>query len=131
MAAMRVLFDSHAFVWFLAGDQRFSERARRVVAAEDTVACVSAVTAWEIANKVRLGKWPEAAALAGSFSDIIDEHGFEPISITVDQARVAGFLARAHRDPFDRMLAAQAQIEGMPLITADSAFQAFGTQVLW
>src|SRR5215210_4853515 len=128
---MRVLFDSHAFVWFLAGDKRFSHRARDVVMADDTVACVSAVTAWEIANKVRLGKWPEAATLAGSFGDVIDEHGFEPIPITVEQARVAGFLPGVHRDPFDRMLAAQAQIEGMPLVTADPAFQSFGTQVLW
>jgi PIN domain nuclease of toxin-antitoxin system len=128
---MRVLFDSHAFVWFLAGDERFSRRARDVVTADDTVACVSAVTAWEIANKVRLGKWPQAATLAGSFGEMIDEHGFEPIPITVEQARVAGFLAGMHRDPFDRMLAAQAQIEGMPLVTADPAFQSFGTQVLW
>jgi|SRR5947209_6581376 len=128
---MRVLFDSHAFIWFLAGDRRFSDRARGVVTAEETVACVSAVTAWEIADKVRLGKWPQAAALAGSLGAIIDEHGFEPIPITLEQARVAGFLASAHRDPFDRMLAAQAQIEGMPLVTADPAFRSFGTQVLW
>ena len=128
---MRILFDSHAFVWFLAGDKRFSHRAREVVTAEDTVVCVSAVTAWEIANKVRLGKWPEAESLAVSLSDVIAEHGFEPIAITVEQARVAGFLASAHRDPFDRMLAAQAQIEGIPLVTADPAFRSFGTQVLW
>jgi PIN domain nuclease of toxin-antitoxin system len=128
---MRVLFDSHAFVWFLAGDKRFSRRARDVVIADDTVACVSAVTAWEIANKVRLGKWPEAATLAASLGDMIDEHGFEPIPITVEQARVAGFLGGVHRDPFDRMLAAQAQIERMPLVTADPSFQSFGTQVLW
>jgi len=128
---MRVLFDSHAFVWFLAGDERFSQRAREVVTADDTIACVSAVTAWEIANKVRLGKWPEAEPLAASLSDVIDEHGFEPIAITVEQARIAGFLTGAHRDPFDRMLAAQAQIEGIPLVTADPAFRLFGTQVLW
>ena len=128
---MRILFASHAFVWFLAGDKRFSHRAREVVTAEDTVVCVSAVTAWEIANKVRLGKWPEAESLAASLSDVIAEHGFEPIAITVEQARVAGFLASAHRDPFDRMLAAQAQIEGIPLVTADPTFRSFGTQVLW
>lgn len=128
---MRVLFDSHALVWFLAGDKRFSSHARDVVMADDAIACVSAVTAWEIANKVRLGKWPQAASLAASLTDIIAEQGFEPIPITLEQARVAGFLASVHRDPFDRMLAAQAQIEAIPLVTADPAFRTFGTQVLW
>jgi PIN domain nuclease of toxin-antitoxin system len=101
------------------------------VIADDTIVCVSAVTAWEIANKVRLGKWPQAASLAASLTDIIAEQGFEPIPITLEQARVAGFLASVHRDPFDRMLAAQAQIEAIPLVTADPAFRTFGTQVLW
>jgi PIN domain nuclease of toxin-antitoxin system len=99
--------------------------------AEETIACVSAVTACEIANKVRLGKWPEAVMLAASFGDIIGEHGFESLPITIEQARIAGFLPGDHRDPFDRMLAAQAQTEGMPLVTADPVFRAFGTQVLW
>ena len=128
---MRILLDSHAFVWFLAGDTRFSDRAREVMAAEDTVTCVSAVTAWEIANKVRLGKWPQAATLAASLSDVIEEQGFEPLPITVEQARVAGFLIGVHRDPFDRMLAAQAQTEGLPLVSADPAFRSFGTVTLW
>jgi PIN domain nuclease of toxin-antitoxin system len=128
---VRVLFDSHALVWFLAGDRRFSSRARDVIAGADTVPCVSAVTAWEIANKVRLGKWPEATALAAAFSEIVDDNGFQRLPITVEQALVAGFLVAVHRDPFDRMLAAQAQVEGIPLITADPAFQSLGTQVLW
>jgi len=128
---VRILFDSHALVWFLAGDKRFSHRARDAVTADETVACVSAVTAWEIANKVRIGKWPEAAPLAASLSEVIDEHGFEPLPITIEHARVAGFLASAHRDPFDRVLAAQAQMEAIPLVTADPAFRSFGTQVLW
>ena len=76
---MRILFDSHAFVWFLAGDARFSKRAREAVEAEGAVACVSAVTAWEIANKFRLGKWPEVAMLSSNFEDVIDEHGFQSV----------------------------------------------------
>jgi PIN domain nuclease of toxin-antitoxin system len=128
---MRILFDSHAFIWFLAGDRRFSPRARGILESEAVVACVSAVTAWEIADKVRLGKWPEAAILAASLDQVIAEHGFERIDITIEHARVAGFLAGDHRDPFDRMLAAQAQVAAMPLVTADPAFRSFGTQVLW
>lgn len=128
---MRILFDSHALVWFLIGDRRFSQRARAVVESDDVVSCVSAVTAWEIASKVRLGKWPEAVVLAASFSQVVTEQGFELLDITVEQARIAGFLIGEHRDPFDRMLAAQSQTEGMPLVTADPAFRTFGTQVLW
>ena len=93
--------------------------------------CVSAVTAWEIANKVRLGKWPEASQLAQTFNEIMEEFTLEPLAVTIDHARLAGSLPGAHRDPFDRMLAAQAQIENMPLVTGDPAFRAFGTRVLW
>lgn len=128
---MRILFDSHALVWFLAGERRFSPRARAVIEADDTIACVSAVTVWEIANKVRLAKWPEAVTLAANFSAVLSEHGFEPVPVTVEHARLAGSLPARHRDPFDRMLAAQSEIERMRLVTADPIFSTFGTQVVW
>src|ERR1700674_4025041 len=89
-AAMRILFDSHALVWFLAGDARFSRRARSAVEQEDAIVCVSAVTAWEVTNKVLIGKWPEAAVLAESFLETIAQHGFEPLPISVTHARLAG-----------------------------------------
>jgi PIN domain nuclease of toxin-antitoxin system len=128
---MRILFDSHALVWFLAGDARFSRRARSAAKEEDAAVCVSAVTAWEVTNKVRIGKWPEAAALAESFLETIARHGFEPLPITLEHARLAGSLRGPHRDPFDRMLAAQAQVEGIPLVTADPVFHGLGVRVLW
>ena len=128
---MRILFDSHALVWFLAGDARFSSKARAEAEAEDASICVSAVTAWEVTNKVRIGKWPEAAMLAESFLQIITQHGFEPLPISLEHARMAGFLPSPHHDPFDRMLAAQAQVEGIPLVTADPVFRALGVRVLW
>ena len=99
--------------------------------ADDTIAVVSAVTAWEIANKVRLAKWPEVVELAANFPDVLSTHGFESISVSVEHARLAGSLPGRHRDPFDRMLAAQSQIEQMPLVTADPVFAQFGTQVMW
>jgi PIN domain nuclease of toxin-antitoxin system len=92
---------------------------------------VSAVVAWEIANKVRTGKWQDAKPLLDRFFDIVTEEGFLPLPITLEHAHLAGSLPGAHRDPFDRMLAAQAQIENMPLVTADPVFRAFGTRVLW
>jgi len=128
---MRILFDSHALVWFLAGDARFSRRARAEAEADDAVVCVSAVTAWEVTNKVRIGKWPEAAVLAESFLETIARYGFEPLPITLEHARLAGLLPGPHRDPFDRMLAAQAQVEGIPLVAADPVFRGLGVRVLW
>jgi PIN domain nuclease of toxin-antitoxin system len=128
---MRILFDSHALVWFLAGDARFSRRARAEAEADDAIICISAVTAWEVTNKVRIGKWPEAAVLAESFPETIARYGFEPLPISLEHARLAGLLPGPHRDPFDRMLAAQAQVEGIPLVTADPVFRGLGVRVLW
>ena len=92
---------------------------------------VSAVVAWEVANKVRSGKWPEVQILAEQFFEIVDDEGFLPLPLDLRHAQLAGSMPGRHRDPFDRMLAAQSQIENMPLVTADPAFRAFGTRVLW
>ena len=77
------------------------------------------------------GKWPEAAELVADIAAALDSEGFEPLPITLEHARVAGLLPARHRDPFDRMLAAQAQIENVPLVTVDPVFSALGVRVLW
>jgi PIN domain nuclease of toxin-antitoxin system len=128
---MRILFDSHALVWFLDGDSRLSRRALSALNAPDAALVVSAVSAWELANKVRLGKWPEVANFAQLFVETVTAQGYELLAITAHHARLAGFLPGTHRDPFDRMLAAQAQLENIPLVTADPVFTAFGTRVIW
>jgi len=92
---------------------------------------VSAASAWEIATKVRVGKWPEAAPIAARIEGVIRENGFFDLAVTIEHGRLAGALPGAHRDPFDRMLAAQALVEGMPLVTADPAFRAFAVPVIW
>ena len=92
---------------------------------------MSAVSAWEVTNKVRIGKWPEAAVLAESFLETVVQYGFELLPISLEHARMAGFLPSPHRDPFDRMLAAQAQVEGIPVVTADPVFRGLGVRVLW
>jgi PIN domain nuclease of toxin-antitoxin system len=90
-----------------------------------------AVVAWEMATKVRSRKWPDAEPIVSGFFDLLAHYSFRGLPISLEHGRLAGSLPGTHRDPFDRMLAAQAQIEDMPLVTADPVFRAFGTRVLW
>jgi len=125
------LLDSHALFWFINGDSRLSNAARGAIEATDCTVCVSAVTAWEIASKFRLGKWPRAQALANDLAGIMSALGFEPLPLSLEHARHAAVMGGFHRDPFDRMLAAQAEIEDVPLVTADPAFRHFKVRTLW
>lgn len=127
-----ILLDSHALFWFVAGDRRLSGTACAAIEDPANSVFVSAVTAWEIANKFRLGKWPEAEPLVRDLVDIMSELRFETLPLSIAHARRGGLLRNAHRDPFDRMLAAQAEIEDMLLVTADPIFGEFSeVQVLW
>ncbi len=128
---MRVLVDTHAFFWWVLDKPELSSRARSIFTDEDNQILVSAVVAWELATKARLGKWPEALPLATIIAEVIQQNRFLPLTVTVEHARNAGLLPGRHRDPFDRVLAAQSQVEGAPLITADPVFGEFGTSVIW
>lgn len=94
-------------------------------------ALVSAASAWEVATKHRIGKLPEGAAIAMAFAQTVRELRFEALPITIEHALAAGAFDVDHRDPFDRMLAAQSAIEGAVIVTLDSAFASFGVQTLW
>ncbi|HKM88612.1 MAG TPA: type II toxin-antitoxin system VapC family toxin [Xanthobacteraceae bacterium] len=128
---MRVLVDTHAFFWWVIDKPKLSARARALLVEEDNEVFVSAVVAWELATKARLGKWPQALPIATNIASVIADNRFTALTITIEHARTAGLLAGAHRDPFDRMLAAQSQVEGMPLVSADPVFRGFGTAVMW
>ena len=128
---MRVLIDTHTLFWWVTDDPKLSALAREILLTSDNEILVSAATAWELSTKARFGKWPQAAPLAANIKNILDENSFAPLAITVEHARIAGSLPVPHRDPFDRMLAAQAQVEGLSLVSADPVFGAFGTHVLW
>jgi PIN domain nuclease of toxin-antitoxin system len=128
---MRVLVDTHAFFWWITDDKKLSSYARDLLAAEENQVIVSAVVAWEMASKVRFFKWPEAIDLALNVERLVEANRFTPLAITITHARTAGFLPGHHRDPFDRMLAAQSQVEGIALVTADPVFVQLGVQVLW
>ncbi len=128
---MRLLLDTHAFLWWLDGDRRLKRGVRRLIADEDNAVLVSAASAWEIATKFRLGRLEGAAAVAADIGGAVASQGFVALHITVRHAEMAGRLAGLLRDPFDRMLIAQCHAEGLPVVSIDTAFDAYGVHRLW
>ncbi len=129
--AHQLLLDTHAFLWWLFDSPRLSGAARDAVGDPENDVFVSSATAWEIATKARLGLLPEAGDVPERIRFYIGKSGFRELPILMEHAQSAGALPAAHRDPFDRMLAAQARQERLTLVTVDSAFRAFDITVLW
>ena len=128
---MRVLLDTHTLLWWLDGDRRLSRRARALIGDEANEVLVSAVSAWEIAIKARLGKLPGALDVAADVAGCLASQGFASLEISVRHAQRAGGLAWAHGDPFDRMLVAQAQLEDLPIVSRDRVFDECAVTRLW
>jgi len=128
---VRLLLDTHTFLWWLAGHRRLSLPARQAIADEENDVLISAVSAMEVTTKHRLGKLPGAAAVAHDFASEIAAQGFEELSLTVKDASLAGTLPGPHRDPFDRMLIAQALNGNLVLVTIESIFDEYGVHRLW
>ena len=128
---MLVLLDTHAFLWWIADSGRLSGPARTVIADELNDIVVSAASAWEIATKFRIGKLPGCEAVAVDVAGHIAGQGFEEVAIGVAGAERAGRLPGPHRDPFDRMLAAQALARELPVVSVDPVFDRFGVIRLW
>ena len=128
---MRLLLDTHAFLWWLTDSPRLSEPARQAIAAETNEVLVSAASAWEITTKHRLGRLPNAEAVASDVAGVIARQDFDELPITVDDAAQAGALPGSHRDPFDRMLIAQALLGNLVLVSNESLFDQYGVHRLW
>ena len=128
---MRYLLDTHALLWWFTDDPRLSPVAREAIADDANVVLVSAASAWEIATKHRLGKLNEAADAVRRFDELVALDGFQHLPVCHFHALKAGGYPAEHRDPFDRMLAAQSELESAQLITCDPAFALFGTATLW
>ena len=128
---LRLLLDTHALIWWLAGDEALSLRAREAIADESNTVAVSAASAMEVATKHRIGKLPHAALLAQDFEAIIAGQGFDELAISVHHARLAGEMNIAHKDPFDRLLIAQAQAEDMTLVSNEALFDGFAVKRIW
>lgn len=127
---MKLLLDTHAALWWWADDARLSARARRAIADPKHRVFVSAASAWEIGIKAALGRlhgWPPGAR---AFHDLMERARFDELSITAAHALRAPGVRLPHRDPFDRMLLAQAELEGLTLVTDDALLRE-AAEVLW
>ena len=128
---MKVLLDTCALLWATLSPSVLSHEARGMIADEANVVFVSAVSAWEIATKVRLGKLPGAEELERNYLDVIDDAGYTLLAIDTESALRAGRLPAEHRDPFDRMIAAQALSLDIPVLSSDSQLDQFGVRRVW
>lgn len=125
------LLDTHALIWWWNDNPSLPERVRhRLILAEDPI-FVSAASAWEVATKVRLGKWVDAQEASEKFELLCARNGFELLSVSVQHGLLAGSLPGEHRDPFDRMIAAQAIHDDLTVITRDPALAALGCRTFW
>ncbi len=128
---MRVLLDTHALLWAAFRKDLLSARAQKLIEAPANEILVSAASAWEIATKYRLGKLPLAQVLVEDFVPRVTAAGYVLLSISVEHALRAGRLPADHKDPFDRMLAAQAIHEDLPLLSSDEQLDVFGVRREW
>ena len=128
---MRLLLDTHALIWWLAGSERLSAGVRNAILDASNDKLVSAATAWEVTTRHRLGKLPGADEFARNIASAIAREGFAELPITVDDAARAGYLPGLHGAPFDRMLIAQAQARNLVLISNESMFDRYGVRRLW
>ncbi len=125
------LLDTHSLLWATYSPDMLPPRVRDLLQRRDAPIYASAISAFEIAQKHRVGKLDFARAHALEFSDEIAKDDLESLPLTADHARLAGSLPIPHRDPFDRMLIAQAQIEGLTLISNEALFDQFGVIRFW
>lgn len=128
---MSYLLDTHALLWWLMNDKRLSKRARKTIQDRKSLVHMSSASAWEIATKHRIGKLTGVEAIIGAYATIGAQEGFRELPIASSHAIRAGTWKVAHRDPFDRMLAAQSELESLVLITRDPSFAEFGIPTLW
>ncbi|MDZ8065591.1 MAG: type II toxin-antitoxin system VapC family toxin [Nostoc sp. DedQUE08] len=127
---MSYLIDTHILLWWLFDDPKLHTDCREIIRNPNHRIIVSSASAWEIATKYQMGKLPEAKQLVEQYLQILHQAKFIELAITTAHALRAGSLPIAHRDPFDRIIMAQAELESLVVITYDKAFQTGLIQVI-
>lgn len=128
---MDLLLDTHVLLWWLTDDSRLQERQRSMLHDSGARLLVSSVSAFEIATKVRIGKLPAASVFERELERVCTDRDLHELSLSIEHAALAGRLTVEHRDPFDRLLAAQSIVERAALMTNDAAFRTFPVDVAW
>lgn len=128
---MTLLLDSHALIWFAEDDPNLSRPAKAAVEDAANSVFYSAATIWELAIKLQLGKLRMSLGLASEFRQRLEERGFEFLAVDYEHAAHVASLPLHHRDPFDRLLVAQAKLEGMTLVSQDGQLDAYGISRIW
>jgi PIN domain nuclease of toxin-antitoxin system len=128
---VRLLLDTHVLIWWLAADDALSAAARSAIADPANDVFVSAASAWELATKHRIGKLPQAELLAADVAGFVRAQGFNELPLTIRQGQLSGSLPGIHKDPFDRMLVAQAMLADLTIVSGDEVLGAYGVARLW
>ena len=128
---MKLLLDSHALIWFLNDHTALSPRAKSVIENPETESVISIVSLWEIAIKMNLGKLDLGAPFDTLFPAQLEFNGFLQLSVNIEHLYVLEQLPKHHRDPFDRLLIAQAQVDELTLVSRNPHFCAYGLPLLW
>ena len=129
--AVRLLLDTHALLWWLNEDRRLTPSANAMIGDPGNEILVSVATGWEVATKSRLGKLQELRTTVAEFATLISAQQFGVLPISLAHAIRAGSYEADHGDPFDRIIAAQSELESLPLVTRDPAFAAFPCETRW
>jgi len=128
---VKLLLDTHAFLWWIGDPERLGGAARAAIADRGNEVSVSAATIWEITTKYRIGKLPAVAPIVDRLPLVVAEEGFAELPVTLEHAARAGLLPGEHRDPFDRMLIAQALCENLLLVSIEGLFEGYGVRRVW
>ena len=130
---MRLLLDTHVLAWAVGAPERLSERVRALLEAPENQLCVSPVSIWEMSIKHHAGKWPDVAPFLDEqlYARLLTQLGAKECPITSQHTRLAGQFAQDHRDPFDRLLMAQAICEGVLLVSVDAVLDNFPVTRIW
>jgi PIN domain nuclease of toxin-antitoxin system len=126
----RILLDTHALIWWLEGGAKLSPAARLAIANPEGTVLVSAASAWEIAIKQHAGKF-RVPDLVKDFRGRLQKEGFVELPISIEHVVRAGALPGSHKDPFDRVLIAQSQVESAAMVTRDGLFRKYAVQCIW